>query len=44
LSGWAGYFAANFGFSDRLLRDIQAKLLEHIAKLCRAWEEMHGRA
>ena len=35
---------ANFGFSDRQLRDIQAKLLDHIAELCKAWEEIHGRA
>jgi len=35
---------ANFGFSDRQLRDIQAKLLDHTAALCRVWEEMHGRA
>jgi hypothetical protein len=26
------------------LRDIQGELLDHIAKLCRAWEEIHGRA
>jgi hypothetical protein len=26
------------------LHDIQAKLLDHIAELCRAWEEIHGRA
>jgi hypothetical protein len=26
------------------LRDIQAKLLDHIAELCEAWEEIHGRA
>jgi hypothetical protein len=35
---------ANFGFSDRQLREIQAKLLDHIAELCKAWEEIHGRA
>lgn len=35
---------ANFGFSDRQLRDIQAKLLDHAAELCTAWEEIHGRA
>jgi hypothetical protein len=26
------------------LRDIQAELLDHIAELCMAWEEIHGRA
>jgi hypothetical protein len=35
---------ANFGFSDRQFHGIQAKLLDHIANLCRAWEEIHGRA
>jgi hypothetical protein len=35
---------ANFGFSEHQLRDTQAKLLDHIANLCRAWEENHGRA
>jgi len=35
---------ANFGFSDRQLPGIQAKLLDHIAELCKAWEEIHGRA
>jgi hypothetical protein len=34
----------NFGFSDHQLHDVQAKLLDHIAQLCRAWEENHGRA
>ena len=32
----------NFGFSDHQLHDIQAKLLDHITELCRAWEEIHG--
>jgi hypothetical protein len=35
---------ANFGFSDHENHDIQAKLVDHIAELCRAWEEIHGRA
>jgi hypothetical protein len=26
------------------LRDIQVELLDHIAELCMAWEEIHGRA
>jgi len=34
----------NFGFRDRELRDIQVELLDHIAELCMAWEEIHGRA
>jgi hypothetical protein len=34
----------NFGFSDRQSHEIQAKLLDHIAELCKAWEEIHGRA
>ncbi len=34
----------NFGFSDRQSHEIQVKLLDHIAELCRAWEEIHGRA
>jgi hypothetical protein len=34
----------NFGFRDREVRDIQAELLDHIAELCKAWEEIHGRA
>jgi hypothetical protein len=33
---------ANFGFSERQLHGIQAKLLEQIAELCKAWEEIHG--
>jgi hypothetical protein len=33
---------ANFGFSDHQFHEIQAKLLEHIAELCMAWEEIHG--
>ena len=34
----------NFGFSDRQLHDIRAKLLDHVAELCTVWEEIHGRA
>jgi len=33
---------ANFGFSNHQLADIRAKLLDHIAELCKAWEEIHG--
>jgi hypothetical protein len=35
---------ANFGFSDYQSHNIQAKLLDHIAELCEAWKEIHGRA
>jgi hypothetical protein len=34
----------NFGFSEHESHDIQAKLQNQIAELCKAWEEIHGRA
>jgi len=35
---------ANFDFSARQLREMQAKSLDQVAEPCMAWEEIHGRA
>jgi len=32
----------NYGFSLHEVRLFQKRLAEHLAKLCRAWEEIHG--
>jgi hypothetical protein len=32
----------NYGFSRRDVADIEAVLLQSLADLCRAWEELHG--
>ena len=32
----------NYGFSKREISKIEIELTEHMAELCRAWEEIHG--
>jgi len=32
----------NYGFSGRQIAGIERALAEHLAELCRAWEEIHG--
>ena len=32
----------NYGFSRREIRHLAAVLMDHLAELCRAWEQIHG--
>ena len=34
----------NYGFAARELTPIKRRLADNIARLCRAWEEIHGHA
>ncbi|HLJ85667.1 MAG TPA: DUF4160 domain-containing protein [Candidatus Angelobacter sp.] len=32
----------NYGFSRRKIAKIKTRLMEHLAELCAAWEQIHG--
>ena len=32
----------NYGFSRREISHMSAVLMDHLEKLCRAWEQIHG--